>query len=106
MVSFSSGVAQLCSLHFFAFIGSPYLFKKTWLSPSFRDGKILNTSARRSSNRITLALPRVLGFPSLPIYLDLLIDIVRCSKSTFAQVSADASDGRIPVWNKVNTQGK
>jgi len=40
------------------------------------------------------------------MYLDLLINMVRRSKSTSAQVSANASDGRIPVWNKVKTQGK
>jgi hypothetical protein len=48
----------------------------------------------------------VLGVDSLPMYLDLLINILRCSMSTSTQVSADASDGRIPVWNKVNTHGE
>jgi hypothetical protein len=48
----------------------------------------------------------VLGVDSLPMYLDLLINILRCSMSTSTQVSADASDGRIPVWNKVNPTGK
>src|ERR1700720_4073197 len=32
--SFFSGAAQLCSLHFFAFIASPNLLTKTWPSPS------------------------------------------------------------------------